>query len=200
MWSFFEWLKSYSRTISITKERRRTGSLLCLRLGSSCGDEEWFLFSVDQLNVKLLVDCLKITEDKSSDNKVHTSDTRMIRAIGAVSRRRVRSSRLKHHCSIKTQGSRPASQHHCNTKNRTQHLRFNTTVVPERSESNIISMVKCRAQALISTANEPCVSVITALITESSAAHVMRGVNPHYGRFLGDSFTPETPINSSVCY
>ena len=35
------------------------------------------------------VDCLKITEDKSSDNRVHTSDARMIKTIDAMSRCRV---------------------------------------------------------------------------------------------------------------
>jgi len=34
----------------------------------------------------------------------------------------------------------------------------------------------------------------------SSTAHVMKRVNPHYGGFLGDTFTPETSINSSVFY
>jgi len=53
-------------------------------------------------------------------------------------------------------------------------------------------MAKRRAQARISTATEPCVSVITALITGLITAHVMRGVNSHYGRFL-EHFTPKTP-------
>jgi len=44
---------------------------------------------------------------------------------------------------------------------------------------------------------EPCFSVITALITGSITAHLMRGVNPHRGGLLGGSFTP-TPINNSV--
>jgi len=38
------------------------------------------------------VDCLKITEDKSSDNKVHASDTRLIKATRAKPRSRARSS------------------------------------------------------------------------------------------------------------
>ena len=37
------------------------------------------------------IDCLKITEDKSSNNRVHTSDARMIKAIDTVLRRGVRS-------------------------------------------------------------------------------------------------------------
>ena len=45
----------------------------------------------------------------------------------------------------------------------------------------------------ISTANEPCILVITTLITGLSIAHVMRGVNPHYGGILGDNFIPGAP-------
>jgi len=37
---FFEWLKNYSGMILITKERRRLGSPLCLKLGSLCGGGE----------------------------------------------------------------------------------------------------------------------------------------------------------------
>jgi len=61
-------------------------------------------------------------------------------------------------------------------------------------------MAKRRAQAHVPITEEPCVSVITTPITGSSTAHVMRGVSPHHGGFLRDSFIPETPINSSVCY
>jgi len=57
-----------------------------------------------------------------------------------------------------------------------------------------------RLEARVSTTEKSYVSVITALIIGSITAHIMRGVNPHYGGFLGDSFTSKTPINSSVCY
>jgi len=43
-------------------------------------------------------------------------------------------------------------------------------------------------EARVSTAEEPYVSVITALITGSITAHVMRRVNLHYGGLLGDNF------------
>jgi len=69
-----------------------------------------------------------------------------------------------------------------------------------RPASSIISMAKCRVQACVLTVEEPGVSVITTPITGSSTAHIMRGVRPHYGGFLGDNFIPKTPINSSVCY
>jgi len=52
----------------------------------------------------------------------------------------------------------------------------------------------------VSTMKELCVSIVTALIIETVITHVMRGVNPHYRGFSGDSFTPKTPINSLVCY
>jgi len=47
---------------------------------------------------------------------------------------------------------------------------------------------------------EPCVLVITALITGSIIAHVIRGINPYYGGFLGDNFTHKIPLNSSISY
>jgi len=53
-------------------------------------------------------------------------------------------------------------------------------------------------KARISTATELCVSVVTALIIGSITAHIMRGVNPHHGGFLGENFIPT--INRSVCY
>ena len=61
-------------------------------------------------------------------------------------------------------------------------------------------MAKRGVQARVTTARELRVSVVTALITRSVTAHVIRRVNPNYGGFFGDNFTPETPINSSVCY
>jgi len=74
--------------------------------------------------------------------------------------------------------------------------RNNAKTQGSRPASSIISMAKRRAQARVSAANEPCVSVITTPITGSSTTHVMREVNLHYGGFLVEGFTPETPINS----
>jgi len=61
-------------------------------------------------------------------------------------------------------------------------------------------MAKCRDQARVSTAEEPCISVITTPITGSNTAYVIRRVNPHHGGFLGDNLTLENPINSSIFY
>jgi len=60
--------------------------------------------------------------------------------------------------------------------------------------------MKRRLEARVLTTEKLCVSVITALITGSITAYVIRRVNPHYGGFLGYSLTPEIPINGSVCY
>ena len=149
----------------------------------------------------------------------HTSDARLIKIIEAVLRREARKHHCKaktrgskpasqHHCKAKTQGSKPASQLHCKAKTRglkptTQQIstpasqyHSNAKTQGSRPASSIISMAKRRAQAHVSTAEEPCFSVITALITGSSTTHVMRRVNPHYKGFLGNNFTPRTPINS----
>ena len=48
-----------------------------------------------------------------------------------------------------------------------------------------------RLEARVLTTEKLYVSVITALITGSITAHVMRGVNPYHEEFLGDSFTPK---------
>ena len=62
---------------------------------------------------KMIVDCLKITEDKSSENRVQTSDTRLIISTTAAPRREGRNPRLSitavAHYSTKTRGSKPAS-------------------------------------------------------------------------------------------
>ena len=83
----------------------------------------------------------------------------------------------QHHRNVKTWGSKPASQHHCNVKTQS---------------SNWILMAKCGAQARVSTVEEPCVSVITALITGSITAHVMRELTPLWRVFRGQ-FYPWDP-------
>jgi len=102
-----------------------------------------------------LVDCLKTNEDKSSDNRVHTSDARMIKTIDAVSRRGVRSLRLKHHCSAKTQGSRPASQHHCTTKMQGSTPAFqHYSSAQTRSSRPVSSILKPAFQLQVSLASQ----------------------------------------------
>ena len=74
--------------------------------------------------------------------------------------------------------------------------RLNAQMWSSRPTSSVTSMAKGWAQALVSTASEPCVSIVTIPITGSITAHVKWGVNPHYREILGDNFTLEPPINS----
>ena len=80
------------------------------------------------------IDCPKITEDKSSESRVQTPDTRLIIATGAAPRCEDRNSlpftvmtetqslkaASQHHCSTKMQSLKAASQHHCSTKARVE--------------------------------------------------------------------------------
>jgi len=90
------------------------------------------LNQLDQLKQMVIADCLKITEDKSSDNRVRTSDARMIRAIGAASRRGVRSPRLRHHYNSRRRARGPRLNITAILKRRARSLRFNTISVPKR--------------------------------------------------------------------
>ena len=65
---------------------------------------------------------------------------------------------------------------------------------------SVTLMAKRRLKARVSTTEEPCVSVITVLITGSITAHVMRELTPLWSIFRGQFYPPETPINSSVRY
>ena len=71
------------------------------------------------------VDCLKITVNKSSDNKVHASDARLIKVTRAMPKHRARS--LWHPSNVKTQGLKPASQHHFSAQIRSSRHASNIT-------------------------------------------------------------------------
>ena len=98
---------------------------------------------------------------------------------------------------LRRKGLKPASQNHCKAKTRAQNLRLSKARGPHPTT---LQWLNVELEARVSTAEEIRVSVITVLITGSVTAYVMRGVNPHYGGFLGDNFIPETSINSSACY
>ena len=103
------------------------------------------------------------------------------------------------HCSAKTRGSKPASRHHCNLK--TQSLKPVSGRVQNLCLVRFkVGIQNARLKARVLTTEKLCISVITVFITGSITAHIRRRVNPYYGRILGDNFTLETPINSSVCY
>jgi len=64
----------------------------------------------------ITVDCLKITEDKSSKSRVYTPDARLIIASRVVLRRNGRSTCLNITVMAKTLSLKAAPQHHCSTK------------------------------------------------------------------------------------
>ena len=133
----------------------------------------------------------------------------------------------QHRYNTKTRGLKPASQLQCNNQDAARSPRPYISTVPrcegQSSRPSCIVITKtqslkpasgrvrnprlarfgvsswnARLEARVPTTEK--LWVITALLAGSITAHVMRRVNPHYGGFLGDNFTPETPINSSVCY
>jgi len=77
------------------------------------------------------VDCLKITEDKSSKSRVQTPDARLIIATSAAPRREGWNPRFKITAMTKTRSIKAASQHYCSTKTR---------------ESKIASLLQCNGQ------------------------------------------------------
>ena len=79
----------------------------------------------------------------------------------------------QHHCSLKSQSLKPATRHHYNLK--TQSLKFASGRVqilrPARFK---VSNQNARFKDHVLTIEKLCVSVITALITGSITAHIMR--------------------------
>ena len=73
-------------------------------------------------------------------------------------------------------------------------------VSTKREAQALPQRLNARLEARVSITKKTRISVITALITGVNYCPCNEGVNPHYGVFLGDSFNPETPINSSVYY
>jgi len=201
----------------------------CLRIkiiafALSCDDIEFIFFIVSVRPYRLSKNHWRQVIRKQS----LYSDTRLIITTRVISRRRVWSLRLNisttprfkgqssrpsctvmtktrsskpapwHHCRAKMQGSKPASRHHCNLKTRS--LKPASGRVRNLRVARFgVSIQNAWLKARVLTTEKLCVSVITALITGSITVHVMRGVNPHHWGFLGDSFIPETLINSLVC-
>jgi len=80
------------------------------------------------------------------------------------------------HCNGKTQGSKPVSWYHCNLK--TQSLKpASGRVWSPRLARFRVGIQNARLKARVPTIEKLCVSVITALISGSITANVMRGVN-----------------------
>ena len=62
------------------------------------------------------IDCLKITEDKSSESRVYTPNVRLIRAIYAKSKHRAQNQCPSFNTMAKTQGPKAASPLHYSAK------------------------------------------------------------------------------------
>jgi len=75
---------------------------------------------------KMIVDCLKITEDKSSESRVQTPYARLIIATATAPRREGQNSCLNITAMTKTRGSKLVFQHHCSS----------ITTVPRREGRN----------------------------------------------------------------
>ena len=119
-----------------------------------------------------------------------------------------------HSHSTKTQGSKPASQHHCNGQDAELEARVSAiyAILRRRAWSPRLARFEVGIQQHYNImpkreVRSPRFNYREALCLGYNClhywvnfSHVMRGVNPHCGGFLGDSFTPETPINSLVCY
>ena len=166
--------------------------------------------------------CLKITEDKSSENRVYIPYERLIIAtrvmprcrawsprlnISTVPRREGRSPRPsctvnaktqsmkpapKHQYSTKTWGSKPVSQLHCNNQDAEPETHVWQSLKPSSS--------KVRSRYLKREARSPRSDYREAPRLGYNCPHYWvhycprnEGVNPHYGGFLGDSLTPWNP-------
>ena len=127
------------------------------------------------------------TRESKPASQLHSDNKDVTRSpcpyISTVLRREGWSSRPSCTVNTKAQSMKPASGRVWNPRL----ARFGVGIQNMRLEARV-------------TTEKLCVLIRTILITGSITAHVMSGVNPHYGGFLGESFTPETPINSSVCY
>ena len=124
-----------------------------------------------------IVDCLKITEDKSSENKVYIPDERLIIATCVNAKTQSMKLAPQHQYSTKTRGSKPASQLHCNLK--TQSMKpASGRVRNPRLPRFRVGIQNARLEARVPTTENLYVSVITALITGSITAHVTRELTP----------------------
>ena len=103
------------------------------------------------------------------------------RSITAMLRRKTRSPRLaKLEACVSEQSLKPASQTRSSTKSLKLALQhhLSTQTRSSRPASSVTSMTKRRAQARVLTAEEAHVSIITAHITGSVTACIIRELTP----------------------
>jgi len=120
-------------------------------------------------------------------------------SITAVSRRRARNPRLSVIAKPRRRARNPHLSIIAKPRRRSRNPRLSVIAKPRcrarspplrragspRSRLNTTAVPKRGVQARISNAEELRVLVVTAHITGSVTAYVMRGVSPHYGGILG---------------
>ena len=118
-------------------------------------------------------------------------------------RRRARSSHLSTTSMPRRKSWSPDAKLEARVQYRVRGSHFNTIAVPKRRARGL----RLASFQWLNAELKPASQLQRSLRLSynyphywSSTAHVMGGVNLHYGSFLGGSFTPGTPINSSVCY
>ena len=162
----------------------------------------------------ICVDCPKITEDKSSESK----DARLTIATRAAPRHKGWNPHLNITTITKTQRLKSVSQHHCSTRTQESKLAFLLHYNGQDAElKNCVSVIHAiprrRTQSphlTWSLTQNLKFAFLKRYLNGKSEAQSPRfsyncphyrvnyyprnkGVNPHCGRFLGDSFTPWNP-------
>ena len=155
-----DYKENYNRSKSNYKrEEGFSGSPLYLRLGSSC---------VCRLSKNHWRQVIK--------NRVQTLDVGLIIATTTTPRPEGQNPRLYFTITTKTHSPEPAS-----------HTKLDAELdahIPTKGKVQVLPQwLNARLEACVSITEEPCVSVITVLISGSITAHVMREVSSHYGNF-----------------
>ena len=151
------------------------------------------VLALEKLRPYLFVGCLKITEDKSSKSRIETPDAVLIIAITAASRREDRNPRLSITAASRREGRNSRLSITAAPRREGQNPRLSIIAAPKREgrkpRLSIIAAPRREGWNPRLSYNCPCYWV--------NCPHNEK-VNPHYGAFLGGTFTPETSINSPV--
>ena len=149
------------------------------------------------------VGCLKIIKDKSS-----TPDAGLIIAITTASRREDQNPRLSVTAASRREGRNPRLCITAASRREGRNPRLSITAAPRREGRN----PRLDITTLRREGQNPRLSIIAAPRREGRNPRLScncpcygvnhcphnEEVNPHYGVFLGGTFTPETSINSPV--
>jgi len=144
-----------------------------------------------------VVDCLKITKRQVTKKaEFQTLDAGLIIAITAAPRREGRNPRLSSTAALRREGRNPRLSSTAAPRREGQNPRLSSIAAPRRvgqnSRLSSAAAPKREDRNLRLSYNCPCYGV-------NHCPHNGE-VNPHYGVFLGGTFTLKTSINSSACY